>query len=183
VKITVRVVVDTGDATEPTDIEVLALDREDLAPDTACDEDAYRILNTPGQRPRALMIRLVECWEEPGEGSGQTCHYPVRRRWHLPSSGAVLSHRIGHRSSQISSRDSGSCSDPRHRPSQTALSSHRAAATAQREGLAPPSAPSASRRTATSRRNPKKFRSRRLTRAVGVGGTTHCARVGAGEAS
>jgi hypothetical protein len=34
VKITVRVVVDTGDATEPTDIEVLALDREDLAPDT-----------------------------------------------------------------------------------------------------------------------------------------------------
>jgi hypothetical protein len=34
VKITVRVVVDIGDATEPTDIEVLALDREDLAPDT-----------------------------------------------------------------------------------------------------------------------------------------------------
>jgi hypothetical protein len=62
------------------------------------------------------MIRLVGCWEEPGEGSGQTCHYHVRRRWHLPTSGAVLSHRIGHRSSQISSRDSGSCSDPRHRP-------------------------------------------------------------------
>ncbi|MBV9144025.1 MAG: hypothetical protein JO115_24425 [Pseudonocardiales bacterium] len=33
-KITVRVVVDTGDATEPTEVEVLALDREDLAPDT-----------------------------------------------------------------------------------------------------------------------------------------------------
>jgi len=21
------------------------------------------------------MIRIVGCWEEPGEGSGQTCHY------------------------------------------------------------------------------------------------------------
>jgi WD40 repeat protein len=62
------------------------------------------------------MIRLVGCWEEPGEGSGQTCHYHVRSRWHLPSSGAVRSHRTGHRSSQVSSRDSGSCSDPRHRP-------------------------------------------------------------------
>ena len=40
------------------------------------------------------MIRLVGCWEEPGRGSGQTCHYHARRRWHLPSSGAVLSHRM-----------------------------------------------------------------------------------------
>ena len=62
------------------------------------------------------MIRLVGYWDEPGEGSGQACYYHVRCRWHLPSSGVVLSHGIDHRSSQISSRDSGSCSDPRHRP-------------------------------------------------------------------
>lgn len=33
-KITVRVAVDTGDTTEPADIEVLAIAREDLALDT-----------------------------------------------------------------------------------------------------------------------------------------------------
>jgi hypothetical protein len=41
-------------------------------------------LRTPGQAVSGVDDQARRALEEPGEGSGQACHYHVRRRWHCP---------------------------------------------------------------------------------------------------